>query len=163
MPGKRAGPATPIGKTEMIARVLVPLDDSDASKKALSYAAWLAERLGIRVTLLRAYNFSERFAMVDAPTIETATDAGAVEGTDVRAYLETTAAPLRARGLAVDVVVVDAPAADAILDEAEREPSTLVVMSTHPRSWLKRLVSVSTTQDVLQKFTMPVLLIREDE
>ncbi len=147
----------------MIQRVLVPLDEAHASEKALAYAAWMAERFGARVTLLRAYDFSERFAMVDTPTIAAATDAGAVEGTDARAYLETKAAPLRARGLTVNAVVMDANAAEAILEEAERQPATLVVMSTHPQSWLKRLVAGSTAQDVLQKFHMPVLLIRDDE
>ena len=148
----------------MIERVLVPLDEAHASEKTLAYAAWMAERFGARLTLLRAYNFAERFAMVDTPTIEVATDAGAVEGTDARAYLETKAAPLRARGLAVNAVVMDAPAADAILEEAGREPGTLVVISTHPQSWLKRLVAGSgTAQEVLHRFHMPVLLIRDDE
>jgi nucleotide-binding universal stress UspA family protein len=60
----------------------------------------------------------------------------------------------------VDTLVADADATEAILEEAQREPGTLVVMSTHGRGGLGRLVFGSVAQAVLERSHVPLLLIR---
>ncbi len=145
----------------MFQHVLVPLDESSLSQRQLAHAAAFARAFQAQVTLLRAYNWSERFAMVDSPTIEVARDAGRTEQEKARTFLEGHAAGLREGGLLVETVVVDAPPADAILREASRRPETLIVIGDHDRGWLARLVRGGTLHDVLQHFHVPVLVIRE--
>lgn len=147
----------------MFQRVVVALDDTPLSEQLLTYAATFAHAFQARVTLLRSYNWSERFAMVDTPTVEAATDGPEQEERAAWAFLEDRARPLRDDGLTVDTVVVDAPAADAIIEEARRDPATLVVLGTHERGWLSRLVRGSTYHDVLARFETPVLILRERE
>jgi nucleotide-binding universal stress UspA family protein len=60
----------------------------------------------------------------------------------------------------VDTLAMDADATEAILQEAQREPATLIVMSTHGRGGLGRLVFGSVAQAVLERSHVPLLLIR---
>jgi nucleotide-binding universal stress UspA family protein len=142
-------------------RVLVGIDDTALSERLVEYAAAFARAFGARLSLLRAYDWSERMAMVEAPTIEVVTNAQPKEEAEARALLDRFAQPLRDEGLHVETVVVDDAAGDAILQESRREPETLVVLGAHDHGWLSRLVRGSTEHDVLNRFEMPVLIIRE--
>ena len=145
----------------MFQRVLVPLDDSPLSGRMLEAGVAIARAFEARLSLLKAYNWSERFAMVDTPTVEVVKDEGHTEEEQARAFLEERAVRLREAGLTVDTVVLDASPARAILDESEREPGTLLVIGTHERGWLARLLKGSTLQDVLHDVQVPMLIIRE--
>lgn len=146
----------------MFQRVVVALDDSPLSESMLGYAAAFARAFGARLTLLHSYNWSERFAMVDTPAVEAITDAPEKEAAAARDFLEDLARPLRADGLTVDTVIMDAPAADAIIEESRRDPQTLVVLGTHERGWLARLVRGSTYHEVLGRFETPTLILRAE-
>jgi nucleotide-binding universal stress UspA family protein/uncharacterized protein YrrD len=161
----------------MFQRVIAPLDGSQLSEKALAYAAEIARRFGARITLLRAFEGAERSArtlammqagpgpdgMLDPTTVEAVTEAARAEQSEARAYLDDRARELQARGLDVDVLLVDAPPAEAITRAAHSEPQTLVVMSTHGRGGLGRVVFGSTAQEVVQHCYAPVLLVRAVE
>jgi nucleotide-binding universal stress UspA family protein len=132
----------------------------------------VASRYEARLVLLRAFDGRLRSAQLLARmpielgavsyqriVDQEATTAQEAE-TEIRAYLAEHQQRLAMPGLAVDVLVADADAAEAILAEAEREPATLVVMSTHGRGGLGRLVFGSVAQAVLQRSSVPLLLIR---
>lgn len=51
-------------------------------------------------------------------------------------------------------------AAEAIIDWVSMDPFTLIVMATHGRSGLKRLVYGSVTENVLLGVSNPILLVR---
>jgi nucleotide-binding universal stress UspA family protein len=142
-------------------RVVVGLDDTPLSERLLDYAAAFAGAFGARVTLLHTFNWSERFAMVDAPAIEAVTEGPEREAAAAREFLEERAWPLRQRGLNVETVVVDAPAAEAIVEQSRQEPGTLVVLGTRERGWLSRLVQGSTSDEVLGQIETPLLILRE--
>ncbi len=158
----------------MFRRVIVPLDGSDFAERALAAAVEVAERLGLPLTLVRAYEGPERSAellatmaaptglpsVMDPATIDAVTRAAQEEGVNARHYLEERAQALTARGLTVDAVVSDAPPADAILGVANDAPAGLIVMSTHGRGGVERLVFGSVAQEVLRRSPVPVLLLR---
>ncbi|HEY8686059.1 MAG TPA: universal stress protein, partial [Chloroflexota bacterium] len=77
-----------------------------------------------------------------------------------RVYLEGIAGPLRARAINVETRVIDAPAMNAILEEVNRSPETLVIMCTHGRTGIERLLAGNVAQQLLQKSRVPVLLLR---
>jgi nucleotide-binding universal stress UspA family protein len=142
-------------------RVLVGLDDTPLSERLVEYAAAFARAFGARLTLLRAYDWSERTAMTEAPTIEVLSDRQPKEENEARSYLDQLARSLRDEGLAVDTVVLDDTAADAILEESRREPQSLVVLGAHDHGWLARIVRGSTSHEVLSRFETPVLIVPE--
>ena len=145
----------------MFQRIVVPLDGSPIIGRLLEVGAAVAFAFDARMVLLQAHNWSERFAMVETPTIEVAKDEGHAEALQAQAFLDEQAARFRDAGLTVDTVVVDAPPAQAILEEAARGPGTLVVIGAHDRGWLARLVKGSTLDEVLGRIETPVLIIRE--
>ncbi len=161
----------------MFERILVPLDGSALSERALDYGAVLAERLGARLTLLRAFDGPRRSValltssgvpptaagMTTPAMVEAVTEAAVNVEAESRTYLAAHAADLQARGITVEALVVDGDAAEAILQEAERATGTVVVMSTHGRGGLGRRFFGSTAQDVLQRSRIPLLLIRAQE
>lgn len=157
----------------MFQRILVPLDGSALAERALEYGADAASRYGARITLLRAYDGPQRTTQLllrmppvaGVPTaypwmVEQAAAAGQDVGAEIETYLAEHQQALAGRGLAVDTLAVDADAAEAILEEARREPDTLIVMSTHGRGGLGRLVFGSVAHAVLQRSPVPLLLIR---
>ncbi len=157
-------------------RVVCPMDGSVLSEQALSYAAEIAEKFGAPLVLLRAFDGPERSArmiamasasepmgMIDARTVDAVEEAAEEEEVSVHAYLSAQAERMRERGIDVEAIVADGGASDAILQEARREPDTLIVMSTHGRGGLGRLVFGSVAQEVLHQSDVPVLLVRAQE
>jgi nucleotide-binding universal stress UspA family protein/sporulation protein YlmC with PRC-barrel domain len=161
----------------MFQHVIVPLDGSAIAEKALEYGTGIARCFGARLTLVRAYQGDEQAArtlammqaapgpdgMLDPATVNAVTDAQREEEAQARAYLDQHAHTLSGSGLNVATELVDAPTADAICNLANREPASLVVMCTHGRGGLERLVFGGTAQDVVKGCNAPVLLVRVDE
>jgi nucleotide-binding universal stress UspA family protein/uncharacterized protein YrrD len=154
-------------------RVVVPLDGSTTAENALEYAPEIARRFSARLVLLSAYEGEQQSARVwatmpadpvsggaDPNTYQLMEESAKVAEQDTRTYLDEKSKALTAEGLAVDTLMVDTNPADAILAEAHREPGTLVVMCTHGRGGLDRLVFGSTAQTVLRKIETPLLLVR---
>ena len=75
-------------------------------------------------------------------------------------YLATTAKRLADRGVKVKSEVLVGKAADEIIDYASKEPYSIVVMATHGRSGLSRLVYGSVAESVLIGVPNPILLVK---
>jgi nucleotide-binding universal stress UspA family protein len=142
-------------------RVLVGLDDTPLSERLVACAAAFARAFDARVTLLSAYDWSERTALLEAPTVDVLTDAQPKEELDARSHLDQLAGSLRDQGIAVELIVLDDTATDAILQESRREPETLVVLGAHAHSWLARLLHGDTSRELLGRFEAPVLIVPE--
>jgi nucleotide-binding universal stress UspA family protein len=135
--------------------ILVPLDGSTLAESALPRAAEIAATAGARVVLVRAV-LAHTFPGGDP------IDAQVAVIKDAEAYLADVATRLRTLGVG-DVrpsVWYGAPAA-AIVDAAEFNHADLIVMMTHGRSGLGRLVMGSVAESVLRATTTPILLLRE--
>jgi nucleotide-binding universal stress UspA family protein len=136
----------------MFHTILVPLDGSALSERALPYATTLARVARARMVLLRA--------IVASPLPDTdPTDAEVSRRRQAQAYLDDVAEPLRREGLAVEPHVYYGDAAEAILDAARVQHAELVVMSTHGRSGLGRWAFGSVADEVLRSGAVPVLLV----
>ncbi|MEX2147433.1 MAG: universal stress protein [Candidatus Rokuibacteriota bacterium] len=137
-------------------RVLVPLDGSPLAEAALTWAASLT-RAGGTVVLLRA---------AEAPTARTGdpieTQLEAVRAAE--AYLAGVVPAVTALGVShVDTAVWYGPAVESIVDAARYRNAELIVMSTHGRSGLGRLVMGSVAESVLRSTTTPILLVRSPQ
>ncbi len=135
-------------------RILVPLDGSALAEAALGRAAELAREGNGTLVLLRA-------AEAHAMTLGDPSAAQVAVVREAEEYLGGIAAALRRDGLGkVETSVWYGPAAPAIVEAARLRHADLIVMSTHGRSGVGRLVLGSVAESVLRGTTVPILLFR---
>jgi len=137
----------------MLRTILATTDGSDLAEQALPYAEALARATGARLVLVRA---------VEAHGVPGAdlADAQVRLVREAEAALGAVAARLTAAGVGAEVAVPYGPAAHAIVETSRARAGDLVVMATHGRSGLGRLLFGSTAQAVLAESPVPVLLVR---
>jgi nucleotide-binding universal stress UspA family protein len=137
---------------EPIARILVPVDGSALAEAVLPVAEALARDYEAELALLRA---------VQMPSVETLDPAGEADLTSAKAYVAGIANQLRMRGLQrVRWTLPPGPPAQAIAEATSREAADLVVMATHGRGALGRLLLGSVAEAVVRETPAPVLLVR---
>jgi nucleotide-binding universal stress UspA family protein len=142
----------------MYKKLLVPLDGSELAERAVRHAEEIARGTGAEILLLQAVHIP----MPIVPEAVLIAGGKAVEeaAKEATAYLEATAASLRAEGFRVRTMVEERPPADAILHIADREEVDAIVMSTHGRSGFSRLVMGSVAESVRHATRRPVMLVK---
>lgn len=175
----------------MYKKVLVTLDGSELSEAVLPQVERLVAGTDAQVTLLRAMALptasGERVvesvlevagspsvrlglgqpslmgepALKDGETLDQAMER--IEH-EMEAYLEERAQRLRAKGVKVETVVQfgDDPAG-TILDYARSQDFDLIMMASHGRTGLARLVLGSVAGRILKSGVKPVLVVRPDK
>lgn len=141
-------------------RVLVPLDGSRLSERALAPALAVAARMGSAVTLLHS---TETLGIEEAAYWQLEAFAGRdikrayIDKT--RAYLERVAEHHARPGLTINVVQRNDPPADAIVDFATTQEIDLIAMATHGRTGLRHWVYGSVTEKVLRSGGPSMLIV----
>ena len=133
--------------------ILIPLDGSEMAEAALAEARQLSGPDSTLV-LLRA---ASALALPGTDML----DAQGYAVQEAEAYLDELKTKLEAQGArGVEAHVWYGPAAAAIVEAARRYGADLIVMSTHGRSGLGRVVFGSVAESVLRGTTVPILLVR---
>lgn len=134
--------------------ILVPLDGSALAEAALPKAIELARVADARLLLLRA---AEAHTL---PGLDpTAAQVRVVE--EAEKYLAEVAERLGTLGIRkVDTSVWYGAPATAILEATQLRKPDLIVMTTHGRSGVERLIFGSVAESVLRGSATPILLIR---
>jgi nucleotide-binding universal stress UspA family protein len=146
----------------MYKRILVPLDGSELAEQILPYLRIIGKRLQAQVELLRV--FDPVSPVLADPSHGRYLDQIATSfQNQTRDYLEGVALSLRKDGLTVSSIVHEGYPASFIVSEAEREPATLIAMSTHGRSGITRWMLGSVTDKVLKATTIPLLIVRSEK
>jgi nucleotide-binding universal stress UspA family protein len=141
-------------------RILIPLDGSPEAEEALEIAPALVLGRTAELALLQAIvppNYateleSDFYAEYD-PALERAL---------AQDYLEGVAARLRQLQLTIQIQVAEGDPPAVILDAVRELPAQLVVMTTHGRGGLVRLLLGSTADGVLRRSATPLLLVRPE-
>ena len=145
----------------MYERILVPVDGSDASHAGLNEALALAAEHQSRIRLLHIVD-----DLITIPIYEGAVFAGELidqlrqQG---RRLLDECAALCKKKGIAVETVLLERVGGQAgtlIIEQAQDWPAELIVMGTHGRRGLKRIVLGSDAEYVIRHAGIPVLLVR---
>jgi nucleotide-binding universal stress UspA family protein len=148
----------------MFKRILVPLDGSLLAKMALDVATRLVDST-CEITLVNAVQDSEILNYPGSPmnlnpeyypTLETLENNG-------KRYLEEVADSLRKQGYHVNTIVEVGDAAECVIYTAAKRQVEAIVMSTHGRSGVSRLLFGSVTSRVLSRATCPVLVVPSQE
>ncbi|MGE3270216.1 MAG: universal stress protein [Chloroflexota bacterium] len=136
----------------MMKNILLPLDGSPLAELAIPYAATMARRAGATVVLVQA-------VQAHTPPGVDQTDAELAVMDRAQAYLRSVEARLTAEQVRVAAHVYYDEPAHALLDAAERQSVDLIVMSTHGRSGIGRMLYGSVADLVLRHATVPVFLV----
>jgi nucleotide-binding universal stress UspA family protein len=150
----------------MFEKILVPLDGSDEAATALPVATALARQFGASILLLEMISTGGATLALAADVASGAmTDPGVIQ-TEVTAreqaaegYISAVAESLAGEGLDVSYAVGRGSEGEGIAEAAAHEGVDLIVMATHARGTLGRLVFGSVTDDVIRHTTVPVLAI----
>lgn len=138
--------------------ILVPTDLSEPAAHALRYASSLGERLGARLLVVHADSFipPTDFTATTAGVFELSRDAMIVTATDaLRKHAEQN---VRA-GVPFDLRVVVGEPLEAILKLVRESGADLVVMGTHGRTGVRRLVLGSVAEAVMRAAPVPVIAV----
>jgi nucleotide-binding universal stress UspA family protein len=147
----------------MYTHILISTDGSELAQKGVDHGLSLAKALGSKVTIITA---TEPFP------VPTGTAAWVVTPNDIAGYaadrkkeaeglLASIKATAEAMGIKADMVhVPDARAAAAILETAHQAACNLIVMASHGRRGVKRLILGSQAAEVVSSSLVPVLIVR---
>jgi nucleotide-binding universal stress UspA family protein len=140
-----------------IGRILVPLDGSVLAESAIATAAEMG-RPGLATLVLVRAAEAHTFPGADP------TDAQVEVVREAETYLAGVAERLKRQGLnKVETSVWYGPAAAAIVDAARARKADMIVMTTHGRGGLGRLILGSVAESVLRGTATPILLLRASE
>ncbi len=144
----------------MFNRILVPLDGSALAEQALAPAARIAEKFGGSLVLVRVLT-PERtlpgFSYLAPRPASVPFGAARSLFDEAEAYLASVRLPTA--GVPVSTQVLAGAPPEMIITAATEQAVGLIVMSTHGRAGLTRLLYGSVAEAVLRGATVPVLLV----
>lgn len=146
----------------MYQRILVPVDGSETSKAGLAEAVKLARLTGAQIRLIHVVDESP-FLLSAEGMAAVATDLLALLREGGQRILDEARADVVAQGVAVDTALYDGLASrlsDCVDDEVQRWNADLVVLGTHGRRGVGRMVLGSGAEQVARTSRVPVLLVR---
>ena len=145
----------------MFEHILVPVDGSPTSMLAVTKAAGLAKAFNSRVTavyVIDPYPFTgvgADFAYGQAQYLSAAT-------ADAHTALDAVKVAMEQLGIPVDIVMGEGHSVhDGIMEAVKTTNTDLIVMGSHGRRGLEKLVLGSVTQRVLSDSMVPVLVVRQ--
>jgi nucleotide-binding universal stress UspA family protein len=137
--------------------ILVPVDGSAAASHALDYACDFGKLLGAQIHVCHVADYvSLPKALANAP--KTAPDLLAEEGEAILAQARRIA---HKHGVAIHCRLLRGHVADEILRLAHESRADLLIMGTHGRTGIKRLVLGSVAETVTRRSDVPILLLKD--
>ncbi|MEA3336639.1 MAG: universal stress protein [Chloroflexota bacterium] len=147
-------------------RILVPLDGSPVSERALPAALTLAKKFESQIFLLRVLDIPSPTPPISHPE-ETMGWIGWVQEArqqahqEAQSYLEALQGELDRQGFKTRILLRDRAPAEDILDVVSAEAIDLIVISSHGRGGLARWMFGSVAEKVVRHSPCPVLVIRQ--
>lgn len=145
----------------MFKHILVPVDGSETAQKAVEKAAGLAQAFGSAVSVIYVidpYPFTglgSDFAYGQAEYLSAAT-------AEAEQAIQAARQTLTQAGIALTTKVVEEHATwRGILDAAKTFGADLIVMGSHGRHGIEKVVLGSVAQRVLSHAHLPVVVVRD--
>ncbi len=140
-------------------KILVPIDFSDCSMKALQYAIPLAKRHNAVLTLLNVVPIPP-YAIGECSGDYSITTCLRTSGE--KEFTQLVGEVVRG-GVTADTVIRNGSPNIEIVELAKSLPADIIIISTHGRSGLKHVLLGSVTEYVVRHAPCPVLVVRERE
>lgn len=145
----------------MFKRILVPVDGSQTSNKALVTALGLARECGAVVRLVHAI---DDLALISG--YDYSVDLLSVARSQAHGLLADAMAIARSSGVESDSVLAEIPGVrlgETVAIQAREWKADLIVLGTHGRKGLGRVLMGSGAEQVMRTAPVPVLVVRGDE
>jgi len=143
-------------------RILVPIDGSPTSNRGLREAIGLAKAQKARLQLVHVVDVHHAM-LAGLSSGDTVADLATALEQRGRRLLESAATRVRQSGVQAETALLESlagPAAESIVRQARKWRADLIVIGTHGRRGLKRLVLGSDAEQVVRNAPVPVLLVR---
>lgn len=147
----------------MYQRILVATDGSNLSKKAVKSAIALASLCGAELVALKVVprypqSYFEGGIALQADEVGRVEKQWADEG---QAVVDAVKKAAIAKGVSTQALTVKSDVvSDAVLAAAKKHQCDLIVMASHGRRGIKRLLLGSETQHVLTHASVPILVLK---
>jgi nucleotide-binding universal stress UspA family protein len=141
----------------LIRHILVPHDFSETAESALEYALGLAQKVGATVTVMHSYELPT-YGFPESPVMS-AEVAGQIERAS-RAALSGIASRASRPGVDLRAVLRQGVAWSEIVALAKETNVDLLVMGTHGRRGIARMLLGSVAEKVVRAAPCPVLTVR---
>lgn len=147
----------------MYQRILVATDGSTLSKKAVTSAIALAQLSGAELVALKVIprypqSYFEGGLALPASDVARVEKQWADNG---QAVVDAVAKAAKSKGVTTKALTAKSDlVSDAIIATAKKQKCDLIVMASHGRKGIKRLLLGSETQQVLTHSHVPVLVLR---
>lgn len=148
----------------MYARILVPVDGSEASVQGLDEAIELARHLRARMRLV---HIVEPYVMVTPEAMPiTVQQIAEIRRRAGIVLLQESENKAKNAGVEVEVELIESPGGSAgeyIVIKAEEMDADLIVCGTHGRRGVRRMLMGSDAEYVVRRSPIPVLLVRNKQ
>jgi nucleotide-binding universal stress UspA family protein len=154
--------STPKSATIALRKILVPIDFSEYSKKALHYAIPFAQQFHAKILLLYVveptiYPADFSFGQIGMPNVENELR---VKGEQELQDLITN--EIKGVVPAEGLVKVGLPFVE-VVSYAKEEGIDLIIVATHGHTGVEHVLFGSTAEKIVRKAPCPVLVVRSDE
>ena len=151
----------------MYANILLSTDGSDVARKGLQHGIALAKALNVKVTVVTVTEPLPAFAYGSAHTARWILDRGELDRFEEACkeaagkVLDEARAMAEQVGISAELVhVPNAHPATAIVETAKSKGCDLIVMASHGRRGVSKLLLGSQASEVLANGSVPVLVVR---
>lgn len=137
-------------------QIVLPLEFSDCSMDAYEYAVQIAKWFDVPLTLVHAIeplSYSLDFTLTHPLQEKTNRE-------KVEMRLSDLTAVLLEQGLSARYELLDKPTVDGILETSATQQADLIIMGSHGRKGLTRMILGSTASKVLEQSPYPVLTVK---
>ena len=155
----------------MFEKILVPLDGSDHSVRALEKAVQIAKKFSGKVTLIHAYSVSMQPIILPEPTMLSSPTIPILTAAEISRVVEAARATgerilkdgearAKAEGVVVEALIVEGHAVQEIVRTAKEGNFDLIVMGARGVSHIRGLLLGSVSDGVIHHALCPVLVVK---
>jgi len=154
----------------LFGKILVPLDGSEHSMRALDIALQLAKKFNSKITLIHVYSVSVRPIVVPEPAtfVPTIPTMAPTEYSRVAEAIRKAGAKIltegaekaKAEGIEVDTILREGHAVQEIVRTAQEGKFDLIVMGARGLSRIKEIILGSVSDGVIRNAPCPVLVTK---
>jgi nucleotide-binding universal stress UspA family protein len=155
----------------LFAKILVPLDGSEHSLKALERATEIAKKFSGKITLIHVYSVSIQPIMLPAPTTLGSPSIPILTGAEVSRMAEATRGfgnrilregeeKVKAEKVQVEKTLVEGHAVEEIVRAATEGNFDLIVIGARGISHIREILLGSVTDGVIHHVHCPVLVVK---
>lgn len=142
-----------------IQKILCPIDFSAPSRNALRYANEFAKAMNAKITLMHVIQPQPITADINVPYIPPEVDLEKNAKEDLERVIK---ADIH-EGISVEPLIAFGLPSDCIIEQAKKEDADLIILGTHGRTGISRLLMGSTAESVIRHAKCPVLVVKASE